>query len=177
MKPTVIAVALLALALDPALPSGPAAQATSLTCKGLSHVHWRDRMDPDRARCAITTEDGDVTLLLTDRYVAFQLSERTLGKVRRELRDAEDEQDNWLASIIVTTVTATVREVLDHSFVYHVRDLREVSYEDGSLVFISRNGRVLFSDEGCCDSDVTRAFSESDALAFVREFRKLKAAQ
>jgi len=52
-----------------------------------------------------------------------------------------------------------------------------VSYEDGSLVFISRNGRVLFSDEGCCDSDVTRAFSESDALAFVREFRKLKAAQ
>jgi hypothetical protein len=177
MRRTVIAVALLALSLAPGLPSGSVAHATSLTCSGLSHVHWRDRMDPSRARCAITTEDGDVTLLLTDRDVALQLSERTFSKVRRELRDAEDDQDNWLASIIVTTVTATVREVLDRSFVYHVRDLRDVTYEDGHLVFVSRRGHVVFGDGGCCDSDVTGAFSERDALKFVREFQKLKAAQ
>ena len=177
MRTTVIVVALFALALAPGLPSGPAAHATSFTCNGLSHLHSRDRMDPSRARCAITTEDGDVTLLLTDREVAFQLSERTFGKVRRELQDAEDDQDNWLASIIVTTVTATVREVLDRSFVYHVRDLRDVTYEDRRLVFVSRHGHVVFGDGGCCDSDVTGAFSERDALNFVREFRRVKAAQ
>lgn len=178
MKTTVIGIALIALALSPALPTGPAAHATSITCSGLSHAHWRDRMDPARARCAITTEDGDVTLLLTDSDVAFQLSERTFGKVRRKLQDAEDDhEDNWLASIIVTTVTATVREVLDRSFTYHVRDLRDVSYEDGHLVFVSRHGRVMFGGEGCCDSDVTGAFSEEDALRFVREFRRVKGEQ
>jgi hypothetical protein len=177
MRTNVIVVALLALALAPGLPSGPAAQATSFTCSNLSHFHWRDRMDPGSARCAITTQDGDVTLLLTDRDVAFQLSERTFGKVRRELRDAEDDQDNWLASIIVTTVTATVREVLDRSFVYHVRDLRDVTYEHGRLVFVSRHGHLVFGDGGCCDTDGSDAFSEQDALNFVREFQKVKAAQ
>jgi len=178
MKTTVIGIALIALAVAPGFPSGPAAHATSITCSGLSHSHWRDRMDPAQARLAITTEDGDVTLLLTDRDVAFQLSERTFGKVQRRLRDAEDDhQDNWLASVIVTTVTSTVREVLDRSFAYHVRDLRDVSYEDGHLVFVSRHGRVVFGGDGCCDSDVTGAFSEEDALHFVREFRRLKAEQ
>ena len=174
MRTTAIAVALLALALAPALPSEPAAHATTFTCKDFDHLHWRDRLDPGRARCAITTEDGDVTLLLTDRDVAFQLSERTLSRVHRKLWDAEHDQDNWLASVIVTTVTSTVREVLDHSFVYHVRDLRDVSYEDGRLVFTGRDGRLLFGDGAFCDSDASGAFSERDALKFVREFRRVK---
>ena len=67
MRTTAIGIALLALALSPALPSGPAAHATSFTCKDFRHLHWRDRLDPGQARFAITTEDGDVTLLLTGR--------------------------------------------------------------------------------------------------------------
>lgn len=176
MRTVAIGIALFALATGPALPSGPAAHAASLTCGCMGHgVSWSDRFDPADARLAITTEDGDVTLLLTDRDVAFQLSGPTLRRVHRELRDAQEEQDNWLASAIVTAVTGTVRELLDHSLVCHVRDLREVSYEDGRLVFTGPNGRAVFGHARGCNSDVTQAFSERDARNFAREFRRLKA--
>jgi hypothetical protein len=176
MKTVSFAIALLALVASPALTPGSVAHATSIHCSGMdAYVHWADRSDPDDARVAITTEDGDVTLLLTERDVVMQLSDQTLRRVRRELRDAEDDQDNVLASAIVTAVTATVREVLSHSLLCHVRDLSDVSYEDGRLVFTGRNGRAVFGHVSVSDSDVTREFSEKDARKFVREFRRLKA--
>jgi hypothetical protein len=175
MKTAAIGIALLALAMSPMLPRGPSARATSFTCGGMSHyVHWSERQNPDDARFAITTEDGEMTLLLTDRDVVFQLSERRFHRVQRELRDAKREQeDNWLASVFVTVVTGTVREVLDHSFVCHVSDLREVRYDDGRLLFIGPHGRAVFGHDD--DDDVTRAFSERDARNFVREFQRMKA--
>ena len=176
MKAASIGIALLVLAAWPALPVGPVAHACRLHCNGDGGlVHLADHQDPGGARIAITTQDGKVTLLLTDRDVAFQLSDRTLHRVHHELRDARDEQQNWLASAIVTAVTATVRGLIDHSVVCHVRDLRDVSYEDGRLVFRGRNGRLVFDDGEACDTDVSTAFSERDARNFVREFRRLKA--
>jgi hypothetical protein len=176
MRTVAIGIALLALAAGPALPTGPAAHATSITCRCPGKdVHWSERRDPADARFTMTTEDGEVTLLLTDRDVAFQLSDRSLHRVHRELRDAENEQDNWLASVIVTAVTGTVREVLDHSLVCRVSDLRDVTYQDGRLVFTGRNGRRVFGRMEVCDEDVSHAFSERDARNFVREFRRVKA--
>lgn len=178
MRTAAIGIALFVSAVGPALPSGPAAHATSFTCQGLGQdVHWSDRRDPTDARIAITSEDFEMTLLLTDRDVVLQLSDRTLRRVHRELRDAKGEhEDNWLASAIVAAVTGTVRELLDHSFVCRVRDLRDVSYEDGCLAFTGRNGKAVFVDESDGgDSDPKCAFSERDACAFVQEFRRVKA--
>lgn len=175
MRSIATGVALLALAAAPALPTGPAAHATSFTCQGLGRdVQISDRLDPADARFAITTEGGEVTLLLTDHEVAVQLSARTLRRVHRELRDARNEQDHWLASTIVTAVAGAVRQMLDHSFVCDVSDLRDVKYEDGRLVFIGRHGKAMFMDEDGGDSDFCRAFSERDARNFVREFRLVK---
>jgi hypothetical protein len=176
MRTIATGILLIGLAAEPAIPLGPSAGATTLACNE-DCLHWSDRSDPADARLAITTEDGKVMLLLTDRDVVFQLSNRTLHRVRRELRDAKDEQDNWLASAIVTAVTGTVCELLDHSFVCGVRDIRDVSYQDGRLVFIGRHGRPMFHDARCSDTDVMGAFSDRDARAFVREFRRLKAAR
>jgi hypothetical protein len=155
--------------------TAPAARATSLSLSG-DHVHLARHQDLAAARTAITTEDGKVTMVLTNRVVAIQLSDRTLHRVRRDLREKqEDQQDNVLASVIVKVVTRTVGEVIDHSFACCVRNLRDVSYEDGRLVFTGRNGRRVFEDADVCDTDVLAAFSPKDARNFVSEFRRLKA--
>jgi len=173
MKTAPIGIALLALLAWPAGPV-PVARACDLfDDHGLTH--FRAHQNPDDARIAITTRNGKVTLLLNDRYVAFQLSERTLHRVNRELRDAEEDQENAFASAIVTAVTATVRGLIDHSVVCYVRDLRDVSYQDGRLEFRGRNGRLVFDDGEMGDTDVATAFSEHDAQNFIREFRRLKA--
>jgi hypothetical protein len=172
MKIVPIGIALLGLAVLPALPTVPAAEA-GIVCG--RHVRWADHHDPADARCAITTEDGKVTLLLTDRVVALQLSERTLRKVRRELREKENEQDHWLGAAIVSAVVGTVGNLLDGSFECRVRDLRDVRYEDGRLEFIGRDGRRVFDDTDIDDCDLAEAFPERDAMRFVQEFRKVKA--
>lgn len=176
MRLVAISLVLLGFAAEPALSPRASAHATSITCCGRGKdLHVSDRQDPSDSRIAITTQGGEVTLLLTDRDVVFQLSERTLHKVHKELKDAKNEQDNWFANAIVTAVTGTVREVLDHSLTCRVSDLRDVSYEGGRLVFIGRNGRSVFGHTRGCNADAERAFSERDAREFVREFRELKA--
>jgi hypothetical protein len=174
MRTASACIAVLALAASPALPAGPTASAMSMSCSS-PHVHFAERHDVADARFAIDTENGKVTLLLTERVVAYQLSDRTLHRVSRELQNKEEEQqDNWLASKIVTAVSATVRGLIDHSFECRLRDIRDVSYEDGRLEFIGKNGKPVFDDTDR-DMDVASSFSERDARAFVREFRRLKA--
>lgn len=176
MRIVAIGLTLLALAAEPALSSRAAAHATSFTCRGLGKdVRWSDRRDPSDARIAITTESGEMMLLLTDRDVVFQLSDRAFRRVSRELKDAKNKQDDVFASVVAAVVTNTVREMLDHSFVCHVRDLRDASYDDGYLVLTGRRGKVVFGDEDGCDSDGMSGFSERDAQAFVREFQRVKA--
>jgi hypothetical protein len=138
------------------------------------HVRWADHHDLAAARYAITTEDGKVTLVLTDDDVAIQLSDRTLHRVRRELKDKEEDEENFLASIIKTVVIGTVGEMIDHSFACPVRKLRDVSYQDGRLVLTDKNGSHVFEDANIDDSDVLASFSEKDARNFVREFHRLK---
>lgn len=175
MRTAAIGITLLVLAAAPALPTASTAHAASIRCDMGRDIHWSDRYEPGEARFAITSEDGDVMLLLTDRDVAFQLSDQSLRHARRKLREAEREhEDNWLASAIVGAVTGTVRELLDHSCTCHVRDIRDVSYVGGRLVFTGRDGRTIFGEEDS-DDDGMRAFSERDARRFVQEFRKVKA--
>src|SRR5262245_24159096 len=174
MKTAPIGIALLALLAWPAAPVVPAAHACELSFHSHGLTRLRAHQDPADARIAINTRNGKVTLLLTDRYVAFQLSDGTLRRVRRELRDAEDDQDSPFASAIVIAVTATVRGLIDHSVVCPVSDLRDVSYRDGHLEFRDHRGRLVFDDGAPGDPDSATAFSERDAQNFVREFQRLK---
>ena len=173
---TSIAIALFALAAMPALPTGPQAEAMTISCRD-KYVRLRDHQDVADAVVSIDSRNGKVTLLMTERVVAFQLSDRTLNRVRRELRakrEEQEEQDNWFAAAIVTAVAGTVNELIDTSVQCRIRDLRDVSYRDGRLVFTTRDGRQIFEDVDMDDSDVLASFTERDAQKFVREFRALK---
>ena len=142
-----------------------------------SPARWADRQDPRDARLAITTESDDAMLVLTDEVVAVQLSDRVMRKVRREFRRQEDEDnDNALAHAIKTAVLSGVRALLDHSAECPIRDVRNVEYRSGRLVFTTESGKPLFGNMNVDDRDVMCGFSESDAKAFVREFRRAKRA-
>ena len=174
MKTALVAIALLALATaSPGLPGGSSAAASGVSCCD-PPARWGARHDSDDARAAITTEDGDVTLLLTRKVVALQLSDRCFHKVNRELRQQKEEQDNPIAEAIQTVVIGSVRAMLDHSAECPVREIRDVNYRDGRLVFVTEDGERLFDDLEVNESDVMAAFSEADARHFVREFRRLK---
>jgi len=179
MRHPVAALALLAL-----LSAGPALahdhgniSIGGFTCD--EPMRWSQRHATGEARFAITTEDGKVTLLLTDRVVAFQLSDRVMRKVDRELHRArhEDEDDDGpLGDAIKAAVLSSVRSLLDHSAECPVRELRDVRYVDGRLEFVTRDGDRIFDRFEIDDDDVLESFDPRDAAAFVREFHRLKPA-
>src|SRR5258705_9043947 len=139
-------------------------------------VRWAERHDSNGARVAITSRDGDAALLLTDEVVAMQLSDRTLDRIKRELRhDRDDDEDNAIAQAIKSAVVAGVSSLLDHSAECPIRDLKDVEYREGRLVFTAQNGGRVYNSVHVNDEDVMSGFSESDARLFVREFRRLKA--
>jgi hypothetical protein len=142
-----------------------------------SPARWADYHDMRDARFAIRTRDRSTVLLLTDDVVALQLSERMLRELRDEFREEEDEDDGILAHAIKVAVFGTVRELLRHSAECPVRDLSDVAYRHGQLVFVTEDGDRIFEDIHIHDRNVMTGFSESDARAFVRAFHRIKAAR
>jgi hypothetical protein len=149
----------------------------TITTKGCDPpARWAARHDVRDAHIAITTEDGDAVLLATDEVVAMQLSDRAFHKLKRKLRDSENEEDDGaLGHAIKVAVLAGVRTLLDHSAECPIRDVADARYRNGRLSLVTRDGRELFGDIDVDDHQVMENFSERDARAFVREFRRLKA--
>lgn len=179
MKPAIAALALLAL-----LPAGSSLAHDNDGIRIGPGFHcddpmrWGPREVASQARIAITTEDGKVTLVLTDRVVAFQLSDRTMRKLDRELaraRHERDDDDGAIGAAIKTAILGSVRSLLDQSAQCPVGELRDVRYEDGRLVFIARDGDRLFENFEVDDEDVLESFDPQDARALVREFLRLRA--
>ena len=136
-------------------------------------ARWAARHDSRDARMAITSREGDVTLLLTDEVVAIQFSDRCMHELRRKMREDEDRQDNAVARALASAVLSGVRSLLDHSAECPVRALRAAAYEDGRLVFTATDGRHVLEGLIVDDHDVLAGFDEADAQRFARECGRL----
>jgi hypothetical protein len=179
MKFAVAALALLAI-----LPGG---QSSAHESRGIhlnpgfncdEPMRWAPRHSDGQVRLAITTREGKVTLVLTDRVVAFQLSDRVMRKIDRELHRArhEADDDGPLGETIKSVVLTTVRTFLDHSAECPVNELRDVRYANGRLEFVTRGGERIFSHFEIDDTDVLESFDPNDAALFVREFHRVQGA-
>jgi hypothetical protein len=174
--------ALLVLLLTALVPAG-AAVAHERHCRhdGIhighvrSPVDWGPRHDLARARFAILTEKREAALVLTrDDQVAIQLSDRVMRDLDREFEREMDEDDGFLAEAIKSAVLGSVRGMLNHSLECPIDELRDARYEDGRLVLVTNRGRYVFDDLEIDDRNALECFSEHDARAFVREFRRAK---
>ncbi len=177
MKLAVSALALLALAPAPPATAHACDRAGDLEIHSLhcsAPAYLAPRHDADDVRLGIETESGGATLLVTDRVVAVQLSDRMMKRVRRELRDDAEAGDNALAVAIKDVVMSAVRRMLDHSLECRVEDLRDVRYRDGRLEFVTNDGGRLFDTVDVEGRTVVADGAERDALAFVREFHRVK---
>ncbi len=139
-------------------------------------LRWGPRHAAAQARHAITSEDGKLTFVLTDRVLALQFSDRTMRKLDRELHRArhEDDDSGPVGEAIKVAVVGAVRSMLAHSAECPVRELRDVRVADGRLVIVARDGARLFERFEVDDEDVLDAFDPRDAERLAAEFRRLR---
>lgn len=125
---------------------------------------------------AIVTRDGVAAMLLTRDVVAFQLTDRGLRDIARDMKDDADRDSGSGAFVgfISAAVRGGVQSLLERSIEVPISELKDVEYRGGHLVFTDGDGEKVFRNVRVNDTDLTSAFSEADARAFVREFHRVK---
>ena len=163
-----------ALALPPVFPAPASAERIDLP-RDLSvdgcrpPVHWVARHPHADIRRSIVTNEGGVALVLTSNAVAFQLSDATMARATAQLRESQRRhEDNAVADAFVGVVVGGVRVLLEHGAECALHDLREVTYHDGRLHFVARDGSELFESFDADDRPLLENFPARDAEAFAR---------
>lgn len=151
-------------------PAAMAGESFSLSCD--PPVRVADRYRAGEEDFAITTESRKVVLLMTDRVVALQLSDRVLDKLSRKMKDERDENDNVLGHAFKSAVLTGVHSMLSHSAECPIREIARADYRDGELILESKSGKRIFGEPDIDDDNVMTSFAPADAKLFVRELRK-----
>ncbi len=131
-----------------------------------SDVRVVERQPLRRASSAIETRGGEVALLLIDRRVVMQLTDRGLDEIGRDM-DADAKKESGFARLVSGMVRSGVRTLLDRGIEYPVSELREARYENGRLILEDREGNSIFKDVRVNDIQVMESFSPAAARAFA----------
>ncbi len=132
-----------------------------------SDTRFVERQPLRRATSAIQTRGGEVALLLIDRKLVMQLTDRGLSKMDRDMDADAKQEESGLARVIAGMVRSGVRTMLDRGMEYPISELREARYENGRLVLENREGKSIFDDVRVNDDQVMESFSPAEARAFA----------
>jgi hypothetical protein len=138
-----------------------------------SVAHVVDREQPDRARFAIVSSDGQAQLLLMDTTIVAQMTDRGLARVSS--RENTDSIKGTGSKIVARMVLGALTPLLDHGIAYHLRDLADARYANGRLLLLGRNGDEVFRDVEFGKGPLMESFSADDARAFAAKARAARA--
>jgi hypothetical protein len=133
-----------------------------------------DEMGPDRF--AVESREGEIKMALTDRYVYFALSEAAVTEARSDMEE-ELKGKEGLGGLIGGVVSSAVGRALESRIRYPIEQVRDIRWEDGTMVFELEGGRRRLDEKTLRvdDRPVTEAFDQAAVEAFATEFRRAKA--
>ncbi|HYU51349.1 MAG TPA: hypothetical protein VEK37_00320 [Gemmatimonadaceae bacterium] len=134
-----------------------------------SVAHVVDREQPNRARFAIVSRDGQAALLLMDTTIVAQMTDR--GLARMNSREVTDTIKGAASRLFARMALGALVPLFDHGIAYHLRDLVDAKYEDGRLQLIRANGEEVFRDTEIGKGPLMESFSPDDARAFAARAR------
>ena len=128
--------------------------------------HVVSRATADEAHYAITTRDGNATLMLMDTTIVAQLTDRGLAFLKSPA--SIDTISDANARMFAKMVMGALQPLLDHGIAYHLRDLATATYADGRLQLHRTNGEEVFKDIEFGGGPVMANFPPDQAKAFAR---------
>lgn len=125
-------------------------------------------------RYSIVSEEGDVKMGLTDRFVYFSLSDSTMTEIRAEMRSKSEGEG--ASGFVGGLVERTVGKALGFRARIPLEEIRDIRWEDGAMrMEFTDPGRSLGDNFVFNDRRVTDAFAEEDVRRFAEELRRVKA--
>jgi hypothetical protein len=138
-----------------------------------SVAHVVDRQQPDHARFAIVSKNGQAALLLMDTTIVAQMTDR--GLARMDSHETTDTITGAVNRIVARMALGALVPLFDHGIAYHLRDLADARYADGRLQLLRPNGEEVFRDVEIGKGPLMESFSPADAKAFAARARAARA--
>ena len=112
--------------------------------------------------------DSSVELELLGSWISAGLSQKTLDCVRRET-DTAGSRDGGLGGAIASIVKTTVAKTIGRRIQYPVADVKDVKYENGTLVFEWKNGHKhdFFEHSKVNGRKTDQSFTPEEAQKFI----------
>jgi hypothetical protein len=144
--------------------------------RGTVHVQ-REAPPPSEALGAgdmrIYSADSAVDLVLSGNNILAGLSPKAVEKVKREMEKSRDGDTSGFAGSISQIVKSSVAGAIGTHAVYSLSDIRDIRYEDGQIVFDTKDGKQhdLFGNTKVNGNRVSSTFRPDDAQRFVEAVR------
>lgn len=132
-----------------------------------------DRLNHRNTEYAMTTREGSVDLMVTDKSILIQFSDRFLDDLNEEIHNEGDfEEASVIADVLKSMVSSGVRTLLDHAISIPLSEIKEVYYSGGTLHIIHYEEGEIFDDLDIDGKKVMDDFSRRDAREFVANVEK-----
>lgn len=125
-----------------------------------------DTLGPGDVR--IYNADSTLDVVLIGDKIAAGLSPKMIAKVRRDM-DSSKTSDSGLGGSIAKLVTSTVADKIGLHAEYPLRDLKDVRYDNGRLVFDWKTGsdHTLFKTTNINGNKADDTFTEAEAQKLI----------
>lgn len=128
------------------------------------------RLSAKDAELAISNQDNSVDLLLTNEAIVFQFTEDYLKGIADDLEGSDELHDSAsFVQIFKEVVSKSVHTLLDRAIAIPLNEIKQISYENGKIVIISKDDEELFEELEINDKHIMEDFSRRDARRFVAE--------
>ncbi len=137
-----------------------------------AHVVMRDlNAKPDSlgpGDIRVFNADSSVELELLGSWISAGLSQKTLDRVKRET-DTAGSRDSGLGGAIASIVKTTVAKTIGMRIQYPVADVKDVKYENGTLVFVWKEGHQhdFFQNSKVNGQKTDKSFTPQEAQKFI----------
>jgi hypothetical protein len=117
----------------------------------------------------IYNRDSTVDLVLAGNNILAGLSPKTIAKVKDKVNAKTAGETTGFAGSIAKIVTSSVSSAIGTHASYPLNEIRDIRYEDNTLVLVWRNGdeQEVFSNTKVNGEKVSRSFSQEDAERFI----------
>ena len=117
----------------------------------------------------IYNRDSSVDLILAGNNILAGLSPKTIAKVKDAVNAKTSGETTGFSGSIAQIVKSSVASAIGTHASYPVSEIRDIRYEDNTIVFEWKNGdeHQLFSNTTVQGEKVSRTFPQADAERFI----------
>jgi len=115
----------------------------------------------------IISTDGAVDLILQGDKIMGGLSPATVAMVRAKMDESKVKDSSGFGGMIAGIVKSSVADAIGTHVTYPLSEVREVAFEDGKLVVVTKAGERKRVNVNSDDGKKSTRFSDADADRFV----------